>query len=170
MRKKLSYKDKIVTIDVNSNGDQVTAKINDTSIDCMIANRRAGSYLINLNGKTLKAYAIREKDQIFVQIAGKSFFLNDVTKDDGASFDTGGMGELKVKTPMPGSVIKVLVREGETVKRNQPLIIVEAMKMENEVKSGLDATVLKILVEAGQQVGGNSVLIELAPLEEGDAT
>jgi pyruvate carboxylase subunit B len=71
--------------------------------------------------------------------------------------DGGGV----VKAPMPGKVIKVLVAEGEAVRKNQTLLIVEAMKMENEIKSGREAVVRKVHVAAGDLVDAARPLVEL---------
>jgi biotin carboxyl carrier protein len=62
---------------------------------------------------------------------------------------------------MPGKVIKLLVAEGDAVRKNQTLVIVEAMKMENEIKSALEGSVKKIHVSAGELVDPERVLLEL---------
>jgi biotin carboxyl carrier protein len=62
---------------------------------------------------------------------------------------------------MPGKVIQVFVTEGETVRKNRTLLIVEAMKMENEIKSGRDGVVKKIHVAAGELVDAARPLIEI---------
>jgi biotin carboxyl carrier protein len=67
-----------------------------------------------------------------------------------------------VKSPMPGRVVKVLVAEGDTVAPGQGLVVLEAMKMENEVKARAAGTVGQIHVKAGATVEGNAKLITLA--------
>lgn len=66
-----------------------------------------------------------------------------------------------LRSPMPGRVARVLVELGETVSKGQPLCVVEAMKMENELKSPRDGKVKKILVEAGSLVEARATLVEL---------
>ncbi len=66
-----------------------------------------------------------------------------------------------VRSPMPGRVVRVLVSAGESVQKGQPLVVVEAMKMENELKSPKEGVVAKVLVEAGSLVEARSTLIEL---------
>ncbi|MCK4338015.1 MAG: biotin/lipoyl-binding protein [Candidatus Aminicenantes bacterium] len=72
---------------------------------------------------------------------------------------------LIVKAPMPGKIIQINVEEGQQVRKNQTLAIVEAMKMENEIKAGVEAVVKKILVETGDLVDPEKVLIELEALD-----
>ena len=62
---------------------------------------------------------------------------------------------------MPGQVTKINVKEGDTVKKGDNLIVVEAMKMENHVLSAKDATVVKVNVNVGEMVLSQNVLIEL---------
>jgi biotin carboxyl carrier protein len=69
-------------------------------------------------------------------------------------------GVSEVKAPMPGLVLKVEVEAGQEVKKDEPLIVLEAMKMENVLKSPVDATVKSIEVKQGQAVEKNQVLIE----------
>lgn len=69
----------------------------------------------------------------------------------------GGSGD--VVCPMPGKVVKILVEVDQAVKVGDPLVIVEAMKMENEFKSGIDGVVKEIRVAAGVSVESGTVLV-----------
>ena len=75
--------------------------------------------------------------------------------------DTGGDGT--VRSPMPGTVQAVHVTEGQPVTAGQPLVIVEAMKMEHTVTAPLDGTVAELLVKAGQQVAMDETLGIVSP-------
>lgn len=66
-----------------------------------------------------------------------------------------------VRAMMPGRVVKILVAEGETVRKGSGLLIVEAMKMENEIASPRDAVIRAIRVEPGQAVDNGDELIVL---------
>jgi len=66
----------------------------------------------------------------------------------------------QVKAPMPGLVLSIVVEEGSSVKKGDPLLILEAMKMENILKSPVDGTIKKIAVTKGVPVEKNQLLIE----------
>jgi glutaconyl-CoA/methylmalonyl-CoA decarboxylase subunit gamma len=67
-----------------------------------------------------------------------------------------------VKSPMPGRVVKVLVAEGDAVAAGQGLVVLEAMKMENEVRARAPGKVAQVHVKAGVTVEGNARLVTLA--------
>ena len=66
---------------------------------------------------------------------------------------------IRDRSPMPGLVIDVLVNVNETVEKNQSLIILEAMKMENVIKSPVQAKIKSIMVKKGDNVNKNEVFI-----------
>ncbi|MBN4050888.1 MAG: acetyl-CoA carboxylase biotin carboxyl carrier protein subunit [Alkaliphilus sp.] len=70
-------------------------------------------------------------------------------------------GATTVTAPMPGNIWKVQVKEGQQVKEGDVLIILEAMKMENEIMAEQDATVAKIHVVEGAAVNGGDLLVSL---------
>jgi acetyl/propionyl-CoA carboxylase alpha subunit len=81
---------------------------------------------------------------------------------DAAALESGPEGEQSTVTaPMPGTVIKVLVEAGAAVRARQPLVVLEAMKMETPLVSPYDATVRAVHVREGDRVAGGFVLVEL---------
>jgi biotin carboxyl carrier protein len=62
---------------------------------------------------------------------------------------------------MPGKIVRVLVSTGETVQARQPLVVVEAMKMENELRAARTGTVAEIHVKEGASVDAGALLIEI---------
>jgi acetyl/propionyl-CoA carboxylase alpha subunit len=80
---------------------------------------------------------------------------------DGPSAEAAGTEQSALTAPMPGTVIKVLVAAGERVSARQPLLVLEAMKMETSLVSPYDATVRAVHVSDGDRVAGGVVLVEL---------
>lgn len=74
---------------------------------------------------------------------------------------TSGAGAV-LDAPMPGTILKVLVAPGDTVKENQPVMILEAMKLENEIVAPKDGTVTAVLTTQGAAVNAGDPLISIA--------
>lgn len=72
-----------------------------------------------------------------------------------------GGARTEVKTPLPGVIIKIFVKAGEEVKKNQKLFTLEAMKMENEIKAERDGIIAEIRVAEGQSVLQEEVVMEM---------
>jgi biotin carboxyl carrier protein len=76
--------------------------------------------------------------------------------------DSGQAGEKdKLRAPMPGKIVKILVKQGETVSAKQPLAVIESMKMENQLLSPSTGEVKAIHFRAGEQVDAEEVIVEL---------
>jgi acetyl/propionyl-CoA carboxylase alpha subunit len=82
-------------------------------------------------------------------------------EDAGAHAHGAGAEQSTVTAPMPGTVIRVLVSEGEQVQQRQPLVVLEAMKMETPLVSPYEGVVRRVHVGEGDQVAGGAVLVEL---------
>ena len=67
-------------------------------------------------------------------------------------------GRQTLVSPMPGKVVKILKRPGDAVKEGEGVVVVEAMKMENDLKSPKDGKVVEVFVQEGQAVEGNAKL------------
>jgi biotin carboxyl carrier protein len=73
------------------------------------------------------------------------------------TLETGTISELRA--PMPGLVLKILVEEGQKVKKGDNLLILEAMKMENSIKSPADVTIKSLKIKPGSKIEKNQVII-----------
>jgi biotin carboxyl carrier protein len=80
-------------------------------------------------------------------------------KDDGAA---GGSGPQRIVAPMPGKIVRVLTKPGDTVQPRQALVVVEAMKMENELRASRAGIVAEVLVKEGQSVEAGTLLAVVA--------
>ena len=80
---------------------------------------------------------------------------------------TAVRGPAPIKAPMPGLVTRIEVQAGDRVHAGQGVVVIEAMKMENELRADADAVVESVLVTAGQAVEKGAVLVQLRALEEG---
>jgi biotin carboxyl carrier protein len=72
----------------------------------------------------------------------------------------GGARETAMMAPMPGLVVNVRAKVGDTVKKNQPVVVMEAMKMENVLKAPVDGKIKAVHVSSGQSVEKGEKLVE----------
>lgn len=124
------------------------------------------SFLVD--GKTLTAYLAQSDDKVYVSINGEEFCIEkpDEKGKKGFAEEHAHVGEKdSVSTPMPGKVVKILIKVGDEVRKNQTLVIVEAMKMENEIKSPTVAKIKKINFKEGDLVDTGQPIVELEPRE-----
>src|SRR5262249_24629745 len=68
-------------------------------------------------------------------------------------------GPQRITAPMPGKIVRVLVKTGDPVRIRQPLVVVEAMKMENELRAGRDGIVGEVQAREGQSVDAGALLV-----------
>ena len=78
-----------------------------------------------------------------------------------AAAPVAGAGE-KVQAPMPGTILDIKVAVGDTVSRGQTVVILEAMKMENDIVASCDGKITSILVSKGDTVNSDDVLVTIA--------
>jgi len=122
----------------------------------------ADGYTVSVNGT---AYTVKF-DANGAVVNGRQYAIDVKEGADGAaSAETSGTvsgKETEVCSPLPASILKVLVSEGQYVKKGDPLVILEAMKMETEIVSPVDGKVIRLAVAVAQQVPVNHVLVTLA--------
>ncbi|MCE3009437.1 MAG: acetyl-CoA carboxylase biotin carboxyl carrier protein subunit [Proteobacteria bacterium] len=117
------------------------------------------SYLVDVIGQdTLYTVYTRNSFQS-VKIFNDEMLLHESLKRGG-----GMGGDKELRSGMPGKIIEIFVKPGEIVKANKPLLIMEAMKMENEMRSTGDVKVREICVKQGDSVESGAVLIKFDPV------
>lgn len=123
-------------------------------------------YSLIVDGKSHESYVAAGDNDWQVLIRGR---LYPVTVEDERekrlrSAAGGGVaetGEFHLRAPMPGLVVAILVEEGQAIKKGQVLLILESMKMQNELKSSRDGTIGRIRVKAGETVEQKQTLLSV---------
>ena len=119
--------------------------------------------VVTENGLSFEVLVERRESEIEVVLGHSCFQFGSGAESRSTHRRGAGSGRLEVKSPMPGKVVKVLVAPGESVALGQPILLFEAMKMQNELRSPQDGVVAEIAVEAGQTVEARERLYVLSP-------
>jgi len=132
-------------------------------VDAHETERTVFSLLVS--GESIEANVIERQGGFQMTIEGDYYDLDVVDERRrvlSRAGAIGGTGSADIKAQMPGKVVKVLVEPGQAVEAGQGVIVLEAMKMENEIKTPTAGTVKEVAVEAGQAVesGQRLVLVE----------
>lgn len=107
---------------------------------------RSGSYVVHTEGDEFEVLLKDEKDLLLERFGFVA---------------TAESSLQQIRAPMPGLVLNLRVQEGQDVKAGDGLVVLEAMKMENELRAQADGVVKAIHVEHGDAVGKNDLLIEI---------
>ena len=105
-----------------------------------------GTYSLWLDGFRYEVEALDERTRAIRELAGAS---------------AGATGPAPLKAPMPGMIVRVAVQPGDAVVPGQSLIVMEAMKMENELRATVAATVKAVHAQPGTAVEKGALLLEL---------
>jgi pyruvate carboxylase subunit B len=129
---------------------------------------------LTLEGKSYRAVALpgETRGSWDLQLGGERIRVEVVDERTRAiramtARNSGPQGPKPVRAPMPGMVVRVEVEPGQHVHAGQGVVIIEAMKMENELKADAAGVVSKVLVNAGTAVEKGAVLIEFAAGQHG---
>ena len=114
-----------------------------------------------VDGTSHDAAVERTPNGFRIHLAGTSVEVALREAVSAAMGASAGAGPARLKAPMPGRIVRVLVSPGSAVAAGDGLVIVEAMKMENELKAGRAGTVRVVHVREGQTVEGGALLVEL---------
>ena len=118
-----------------------------------------GSYLMDVYGSGTEYSVYTRSSSRLVTIYNDEAILHESLKKGGA---LGGGDSLTAG--MPGKIVKVLVNKGDLVNANQPILIMEAMKMENEMRAASGTKIKDVLVKAGDSVEAGQTLVTFEPL------
>lgn len=124
-------------------------------------------YSLIVNGKSYEALVQAAEDGLEVLLQGQLYQVTVEDERQRRLRQTSGSsaelrGELHFKAPMPGLIVTVRVREGQEVKKGDRMIVLESMKMQNELSSPSDGIVRNIRIKSGDNVEQNQVLLTIS--------
>ena len=139
----------------------------DGDVQTVVADElQPGLWLLNVGGRIIEAGVTPAGDALEVSIHGKVVTI-DVSDPRRRALSGSGAnkdGPQVIKSPMPGKVIGVLVEVGQLVEEGQGLVVVEAMKMENEYKAPIAGRVSAVDVVEGQTLEAGAKLVRIDPV------
>jgi biotin carboxyl carrier protein len=120
-----------------------------------------------VNGKSYEVHISEDEDVWHVLIQGTLYTTEVIDEREKRLRAASGekalsRGEFVLQAPMPGLVVKVPVKEGDQVKKGSVLVILESMKMQNELKSPREGTVSQVTIKEGDNVEKKDVMVVLA--------
>ena len=160
--------DRVANVELVSKGDNIVViKIDDKIYNLDVVMPENGVCSILHDGKSYNAEFKRSDN-------GKSYVVNtqfntfpDEIVDSQAKYlrnkrkDDVDENQDRIFSPMPGKVVKILVEKGQEMQAGEPVVIVEAMKMQSEYKVKRDCKIKDILVKEGDTIDGNQTLVTL---------
>ena len=153
-----------VELSVRLEGDRAETRVGGRSHRLEILARADGTFVgIFESGRVLRSRITPEKRGTRIRTRGSDFVLGLFDPREEPSAGGGSAGSSEVVSAMPGRVIEVRVKKGDSVKSGDVLLILEAMKMQNEIRSETDGTVASLECEAGQAVESGALLLRFEP-------
>lgn len=170
MEVRLSLGSRLVTVQLERADDGFTARVDGEVRRVVVLPRSlvgtaSGATIeeiaLEVDGRPCSAVVARTRDRILVGLDGLAFSF-------GTADTEGRGGDARARSgavvaPMPGKIVAVLVAPGDTVEAGQPLVVLEAMKMETTLAAEVGGKVGAVLAVAGATVDAGAVLVEIGP-------
>ncbi|HXZ19023.1 MAG TPA: biotin/lipoyl-containing protein [Candidatus Acidoferrales bacterium] len=161
MKLKIELAGRTRTLELSRAGPRLTATLDGQAIEADAVEVGPGIYSLLIAGASFEAQVEPAAAGLTVAIGGSRVPLRVVDPRQwqgrrGASVEAEGRQQ--ILAPMPGKVVRLLAQQGEKVDAGQGILVVEAMKMQNEIRSPKTGTVERLLVTEGQAVNAGEVV------------
>jgi len=135
----------------------------DSELVSAVVQVEPGVYSVLLDGASYEIRLIETSRGMSAEVGGRRFAVevNDPRDTSRGPRSSLGSGRQNVVAPIPGKVVRVLVKAGDSVDEGQGLVVVEAMKMQNEMKASRPGRVIEIRAQAGDTVSAGDTLAVL---------
>ena len=151
-------------VEIKRDGDKVFARVDDRQYELEASEVEPNVFLLKNDNKIFEIFVSPQNaigEPYKVKAKNFDFEINLIdpkrlrgSKSSGANAD----GVAEIKTAMPGKLVRVLAEQGAEIKQGEPVLVVEAMKMQNEMKSPKDGIVREIRFAEGATVNAGDVL------------
>lgn len=165
MKRILSLAGAAATVIVLHRGADTIVQIGDRQRKAALRELGGGAFVLTLDGKPHRIWLARDGDRVFVHANGAAWTV-EVERSAGKAGKSAYDGADSAPAPMPGTVVSLAVKSGDSVKPGDTLMVIESMKLETSIKAWREGVVDTVHVEAGATFDKGATLVTLAP-EEG---
>jgi biotin carboxyl carrier protein len=163
METRFRYRDIEHSVRLKSESDQIQSTVDGKDVLCEVLRISEMEFVFRQGENQTQVYAARGADgMIYIHCNGSVFELMALDSAYSESEVSAGKNDDgRLVAAMPGKVIKIYVELGQTVQKNQPVLILESMKMENTQEAPFAGKVVEINAKVGQQVNAGAVIVKL---------
>lgn len=156
---KLEYDNDIYNIELNEAKTNTSVIINEeSSFDIKYELVSDNDIIIYKDNNRIKGYFSQDKKHIRVNIGSSYFLFNKIDEESYEAAIENSDDREELKAPMPGSIVKVIAKEGDKVEEASPILIVEAMKMESTLYASISGVVTMMNAKEGTQIDSDDIL------------
>jgi biotin carboxyl carrier protein len=148
-------------VEVQTSGGVYTVLVDGKPLSVSVHRTARHFTTLIIDGRSYDAGVLRQGASHAVAVGGRTFEVTLVAGARGAAppHRKAASGPAKVSAPMPGKIVRVSAAAGQEVKAGECLVVMEAMKMENEIRSPRDGVVQDVVVKEGQAVESGALLM-----------
>jgi len=147
-----------VSLEHTENG--IEAKIGDRSYSIEVTRIKPELYWLNWDGKSIEVSVLRKGQSCSVSIGEHRIQVEvlDPRQNLRRALHRDDAGVSEIRAPMPGKIVRILASEGLSIEAQQGLVVMEAMKMQNEIRSNRSGRLIKMAVAEGETVGSGDLI------------
>ncbi|MHC3047259.1 acetyl/propionyl/methylcrotonyl-CoA carboxylase subunit alpha [Acinetobacter nosocomialis] len=156
---KLQYAEQQIQLLLSSVNNTFTVQFCDQSVCIDVLERTSEQLVYLIDGIRRRVQYVLDSDQLYLDRDNGNIVIRNVTYAAPETTDVAGDG--KIRAPMDGAVVNILVNKGDQVVRGQTLLVLEAMKIQQQIKADVDGVVEDVLGQQGQQVKKRQMLFTI---------
>ncbi|MFC1587100.1 biotin/lipoyl-containing protein [Planctomycetota bacterium] len=157
------YKDEEFLVTLQRDKDNFSASVNDNKYTGAVKYLSGNAVTFQVGANIFRAMVAPVEGGYHVLVNARQYFLPSAAEDDhDTSSEIGGHSGGRISVPMPGTIVRIMVKDGQAVTKDQPLVIIESMKMESPVIAPYEAVVKKIHGQPGDLIQLGEILVELS--------